>query len=221
MSCSVRDDMRGSGRERGRQSQHSLSLPEDLTGRSARQGRWGTWIIFTVLLAGGISGAAVFHTSPPLGFFLIAGPLAVVFLLLGIGSAATAGPRRQAREAALTELKAEHRAWLASFRHADIPQEIVELMARRQFTPARERYEQLTGAPRAVADFVLNAYQVDVALARTTAATRREIPPEVVDLIIAGQRAQAAARYGELKAVPLDEAEAVLDTFPDRRPPTT
>jgi len=53
-----------------------------------------------------------------------------------------------------------------------------------------------------------------VALARTTAATRREIPPEVVDLIIAGQRAQAATRYGALKAVPLYEAVAVLDTFP-------
>jgi hypothetical protein len=49
-----------------------------------------------------------------------------------------------------------------------------------------------------------------VARARTTAATRREIPPEVVDLIIAGQRAQAAA----LKAVPLDAAMAVLDAFP-------
>ncbi|MGD0705845.1 MAG: hypothetical protein ABSA02_38935 [Trebonia sp.] len=132
----------------------------------------------------------------------------------------TAGSRRRAREAALAELKAEHRAWLASYRHADIPQEVIELMARRRFTPARDRYQQLTGTPQAVADFVLNGYQIDVFRARTAAATRRDIPPEVVDLIIAGQRAQAAARYAALKAVPLDAAVAVLDTFPGPAPPT-
>jgi hypothetical protein len=161
-----------------------------------------------------MSGAAVFHASPPLGVSLIAGPLLVVFLLLLAGSVATAGPRRRAREAALAELKAEHQAWLASFRHANIPQEVIELMARRRFTPALERYQQLTGAPQPVAEFVLNGYQVDVARARATAATRRDIPPEVVDLIIAGQRAQAAARYAALKAVTLDAAVAVLDAFP-------
>jgi hypothetical protein len=85
---------------------------------------------------------------------------------------------------------------------------------RRPASPARERYELLTGAPRPVADFVLSAYQVDAALARTAAATRPEIPPEVVDLVIAGQRGQAAARYCALKAVSFDAAVAVLDTFP-------
>lgn len=214
MSCPVRDDMPGSRRGRGRQSQHSPSLTGDLIGRPARQRRRGNGIISGVLLAGAISGAAVFHMSPPLGFSLIAGPLLVVFLLLFAGSVATAGPRRQAREAALAELKAEHQARVASFRHADIPQEVIELMARRRFTPARERYQQLTGAPPGVAEFILNSYQIDVARARATAATRREIPPEVVDLIIAGQRAQAAARYAALKAVPLDAAVAVLDAFP-------
>ena len=138
----------------------------------------------------------------------------VLFLLLFAGSVATAGSRRRAREAALAELKAEHRAWLASFRRADIPQEVIGLMARRRFTPARERYQQLTGVPQPVAEFVLNCYQVDAARARTSAATRPDIPPEVVDLIIAGQRAQAAVRYAALKAVPLDAALAVLDAFP-------
>ena len=91
---------------------------------------------------------------------------------------------------------------------------VVELMARRQFTPARERYQQLTGAPQPVAQFVLNRYQVDGFRARTTAATRPGIPPEVVDLIIVGQRAQAAARYAALEGVPLDAAVAVLGAFP-------
>jgi hypothetical protein len=202
------------GTGRGRQRQHGPDLIGDLIGRPARQKRRGSWILLLVLLAAGLAGAAVLNTSPPLGLSLIAGPLTVVLLLRLAGSAATAGPRRRAREAALAELRAAYRARIASFRHADIPQEVTGLMAVRRFTPARERYEQLTGAPRPVADFVLNAYQVDVALARATAATRREIPPEVVDLIIAGQRAQAAARYAALKAVPLDAAVAVLDTFP-------
>jgi hypothetical protein len=206
--------MPGSRRRRGRQSQHSLSLTGDLIGRPARQKRQGNWIIVGVLLAGAISGAAVFHTSPPLGLSLIAGPVLVIFLLLFAGSVATAGPRRRAREAALAELKAEHRAWIASFRHADIPQEVIELMGRRRFTPALERYQQLTGVPQPVAELVLNGYQIDVARARTAAATRRDIPPEVVDLIIAGQRAQAAARYAAVKAVPLDAAVEVLDAFP-------
>jgi hypothetical protein len=167
-----------------------------------------------VLLAGAISGVAVFQVSPPLGCALIGGPLLVVFLLMLAGSAATAGPRRRAREAALAELRAGHRAWIVSFRYTDIPQEVIELMASRRFTPAQERYQRLTGAPAPVAEFVLNSYQVDVARARATAATRRDIPPEVVDLIIAGQRGQAAARYAALKAVPLDAAVAILDAFP-------
>jgi hypothetical protein len=139
----------------------------------------------------------------------------VVFLLLGlVGATVTAAPRRRANQAALAQLKEEHRAWVASYRHADIPQEVIELMARGRFTPARERYQELTGAPQPVAEFVLSAYQVDVARARTTAVSRPEIPPDVVDLIIAGQRGQAAARYAALKAIPLDAAVAVLDAFP-------
>jgi phosphoserine phosphatase len=138
----------------------------------------------------------------------------VTLLLVIAGTVATSGPRRRAREAALAELKAERQAWVASFRHADIPHDIIELMARRRFTPARERYQQLTGAPPPVAEFVLDRYQVDAFRARSAAATRGDIPPEVVDLIIAGQRAQAAARYAALKAIPLDAAVAVLDAFP-------
>jgi hypothetical protein len=210
----MRDEMPGPGGRRRRQSRHTLSLPEDLTGPSARQRERGSWIIIGLMLGGTISGAAVAQISVPLGLALIVGPVVVIVLLAIVATVTTAGPRRQARETALAERKADHRAWVASFRHADIPQEVIELMAHRRFTPARERYEQLTGAPRPVADFVLNAYQVDVARARTAASTRREIPPEVVDLIIAGQRGQAAARYGALKGVPLDEAVAVLDAFP-------
>jgi hypothetical protein len=201
-------------RRRSSQSQDSLSLTADLIERPARQRRRVNWIIFGVIIGAALTGAAVFHTSPPLGLFLTAGPLAALFLLAFVASAATAGPRRRAREAALAEMKAAHRAQIASFRHADIPREVIELIALRRFTPAWERYEQLTGAPRPVADLVLNAYQVDVALARTTAATRREIPPEVVDLIVAGQRGQAVARYAALKSVPHDAAVEVLDTFP-------
>jgi hypothetical protein len=206
-----------SGRGRGRQSQHSLTLPDGLTGRPAGQRRRGSWILFAVLIGWELASSAVFTVSPPAGVALLAAPVVVLFVVQLAG----AGPRRHAQEAARAERKAEHRAWLASFRHADIPPEVIELIARRQFTPARERYEQLTGAHRAAAEYVLNAYQIDAALARTAAAARREIPPEVVDLIIAGQRAQAAARYSALRAVPLDEAVAVLDTFPDRRSPLT
>jgi RND superfamily putative drug exporter len=211
----VRDDMPGSRRGRGRQSQHSLSLTGDLIGRPARQRRrWDKWVIPGVWLAGIISGAALANTSWPLGLALMMGPMLIVLLLVLASAVVTAGPRRRAREAALAELKAAHRAWVASYRHADIPQEVIELMARRRFTPARERYQQLTGAPQPVAEFVLDCYQVDVARARATATTRPDIPPQVVDLIIAGQRARAAARYAALKAVPLDAAVAVLDAFP-------
>jgi hypothetical protein len=167
-----------------------------------------------VLFAGPISGAAVFNLSPLLGSFLFFGPLLAIVLFAFAGSIVTAGPRRRELEAALAEQKAGHRAWVASFRHADIPQEVTELMACRRFTPARERYQQLTGASQPVAEFVLNCYQVDVARARTTAATRPDIPPEVVDLIMAGQCGHAAARYAALKAVPFDSAVAVLDAFP-------
>jgi hypothetical protein len=161
-----------------------------------------------------MSGAAVFNVSPPLGFALIAGPTLVLVLLVLAGSIATAGPRRRARQAALAELRTAHRAWVSSLRNADLPREVIELVARRQFTPALERYQQLTGVPQSVAELVLNYHQIDVARARATAATRRDIPPEVVDLIIAGQRAQAAARYAALKSVPPDAAVAVLDAFP-------
>jgi hypothetical protein len=203
------------GRGRGRQSRHILDLPGDALGRPGGERRWwDRWVLPGVILGGVISGAAVYQWSPLLGWFLLAGPMTVILLLVLVGAVITADPRRQGREEALAAVKAEHRAWVASFRHADIPQEVIELMACRRFTPARERYEQLTGAPRPVADFVLSAYQVDAALARTAAATRPEIPPEVVDLIIAGQRGHAAARYCALKAVSFDAAVAVLDTFP-------
>jgi len=138
----------------------------------------------------------------------------VLLLFVFAGSVASADSRRRAQEAGLAELKAQRQAWLASFRHADIPQEVIELVARRQFTVARDRYQQLTGAPQPVAEFMLDCYQIDVARARATAATRPDIPPEVVNLIVAGQRAQAAARYAALKAVPLDAAAAALDSFP-------
>lgn len=204
---------------RGRQSRHSVNVPGDLLGQSARQSRRADWTIIGVILAGTIAGAALSQVSWILGLCIVLGPMVVVVVLALTGAIVTAKPRQRAREEALAERKADYDAWVASFRHADIPPEVIELINRRRFTPARERYAELTGATEPLAEFVLNCYQVDAAFARIAAPNRLEIPTEVVDLIVAGQRGQAAARYAALKAVPLKAAVAVLDTFPDQQPP--
>jgi peptidoglycan/LPS O-acetylase OafA/YrhL len=112
MSCSVGDDTPGTVWGSGRQSRHSLSLPGDLTGWPAGQWRWRTWVIRAVVLTWAIAAVTVYQTPPLLEWSLLAGPSAVVVLLVLAGALATAGPRRRARVAARAEIKAEYQVGL-------------------------------------------------------------------------------------------------------------